>query len=644
MATQTTSDDLSPALPPPPGTTPNPQHPATLKESMNIAMAVAIPLTTIFFLLRTFVRIWIKRQWICEDWLALIAWVGTIAFCGTGAATMAHHGGQHEWDITIAQAREASYWFNVASIHYGITICIAKLAVLLLYRRVFSPYRWSPFDIGVISLIILLVLFYIATNLTKIWECIPREKIWDTSIPGHCIDTPMLLNVSGLFNTITDFIIVFLPVRAVWNLNMKLKNKVMVVLAFTFGLCAPAFSLMGSIVRIRGTKNPDKTWVQPDIVMWGLAELTTGVLCVSFPEMGVLFKKKTWSRKEPSTAISKLDNTGDTQFELDQMNLISGQGRAESRDGSHQHQPWVGDVEVTREAPAISEIPYQNHLALIMAATNEHSHPERNRGWYQEDLLDINQSMRNLLENYSKVPSEEVVKHVNNIRERGFASNPYPCIGLYRFTILTLKTHPLYSKIVERLKSPGATYLDIGCCFGQDLRQFVLDGVPSQNLVGLDIEGALMEYGYELFLDRDTLQARFVVADVFKGDSQGKAWMDLEQGGVDVLHCSAFFHLFTLEAQLSAAKQIAKLIKKGGIIVGRQIGSVSPGDVAAIREGSSSYRHNVETFDSLWRGVGEATQTRWKVEGTMDMIGINPSSPVEDENSRRLLFTVTRVE
>lgn len=181
---------------------------------------------------------------------------------------MAHHGGQHEWDITVPEAREAGYvgsapvleiitvisqalirpfkWFNVASIHYGITICIAKLAILFLYRRVFSPYPGSPFDITAVFLIVLLILFYVATNLTKIWECIPREKIWNASLKGHCINTPMLLNVSGVFNTVTDFIMVLLPARAVWNLNMDSKKKIMVVLAFTFGLwyvycCVPLF-------------------------------------------------------------------------------------------------------------------------------------------------------------------------------------------------------------------------------------------------------------------------------------------------------------------------------------------------------------------------------------------------------------------
>lgn len=67
MATTTSNATPTPALPPPPGVTSNFAHPATLKGAQDIAMGVAIPLTTIFFLLRTYVRIWIKKQWIGED-------------------------------------------------------------------------------------------------------------------------------------------------------------------------------------------------------------------------------------------------------------------------------------------------------------------------------------------------------------------------------------------------------------------------------------------------------------------------------------------------------------------------------------------------------------------------------------------------
>ena len=50
-----------------------------------------------------------------------------------------------------------------------------------------------------------------------------------------------------------------------------------------------------------------------------------------------------------------------------------------------------------------------------MAATNDTSLPERNKGWYQEDLTEVNEPIRKLLESYSKVPSREVVDHVNKV-------------------------------------------------------------------------------------------------------------------------------------------------------------------------------------------------------------------------------------
>ena len=48
-----------------------------------------------------------------------------------------------------------------------------------------------------------------------------------------------------------------------------------------------------------------------------------------------------------------------------------------------------------------------------MAATNDTSFPERNKGWYQEDWTEVNEPIRKLLESYSKMLTGEIVKHVN---------------------------------------------------------------------------------------------------------------------------------------------------------------------------------------------------------------------------------------
>ncbi|KAI3328575.1 hypothetical protein F4824DRAFT_408304 [Ustulina deusta] len=292
----------TPALPPPPGETSNFDHPESLRQQFDIGAGISIGLTTIFVFLRTYSRLWIKKTWVLEDWFLLVAWIGTIILAGFGEATMSHYGGRHEWDITVAQGNEAAYWFNLCSIEYGLALFFAKITVLQLYRRVFSPHRRSAFDNGIIATALAILLFHVATTIVKIVECIPRAKIYNMDLEGICINIPVFLTAIGVFNTITDVIILLLPVKAVWSMTLPFHKKVIVVLVFTFGLAAPAFSLYGFVVRLKGTNNPDKNWNQPAIVMWGLLEIATAVLCASFPELGPIFLRRKKHIK-PSTSI-----------------------------------------------------------------------------------------------------------------------------------------------------------------------------------------------------------------------------------------------------------------------------------------------------------------------------------------------------
>lgn len=53
-----------------------------------------------------------------------------------------------------------------------------------------------------------------------------------------------------------------------------------------------------------------------------------------------------------------------------------------------------------------------------------------------------------------------------------FYQFPYPCIGMFTFLDLDLPLLPCYDEIVSRVKR-GDTFLDLGCCFGQEIRQLV---------------------------------------------------------------------------------------------------------------------------------------------------------------------------
>lgn len=207
----------------------------------------------------------------------------------------------------------------------------------------------------------------------------------------------------------------------------------------------------------------------------------------------------------------------------------------------------------------------------------------------------------------------------------------------------------MYSEVIKRVES-GDTLLDLGCCFGQDLRQLVADGAPSENIWGLDIARPLIDMGYDLFVDREKLKSTFITGDVYETSTN---WNRLI-GKMDIINASAFFHLYPLPKQVEASCLLVKFgrPKPGTIIIGRQMGSLTPGEFPSVVEGTTGYRHDLRTLRSLWDEVGAATGTQWEVEGTLDTVGImgkgdsakdSKDKPAWAEpNMRRLLFTIMR--
>ncbi|EMR82451.1 hypothetical protein BcDW1_8944 [Botrytis cinerea BcDW1] len=133
------------------------------------------------------------------------------------------------------------------------------------------------------------------------------------------------------------------------------------------------------------------------------------------------------------------------------------------------------------------------HTWLFSASSKEH------KWWLDSIDHKITPECRKLLEEYSKIPPEDVRQHIYDIRGKAWAIRPYPCTGLGRFLDNLLAQSPAYKDIVARLKG-GDSFIDIGCFLGQELRQLVwdLNGAPTDQLhaVGIVNHWGL---GYEFF-------------------------------------------------------------------------------------------------------------------------------------------------
>lgn len=94
------------------------------------------------------------------------------------------------------------------------------------------------------------------------------------------------------------------------------------------------------------------------------------------------------------------------------------------------------------------------------------------QSFYDAELLEVPPPARKLLEEYSKIPPEAVLPHILEVRNRAWKIHPAPNIGHFRFLNVSINKSPAYKEVLPRL-TRGQTLLDVGCGFGQELRQLV---------------------------------------------------------------------------------------------------------------------------------------------------------------------------
>ncbi|KAI9704017.1 MAG: hypothetical protein M1820_005638 [Bogoriella megaspora] len=235
---------------------------------------------------------------------------------------------------------------------------------------------------------------------------------------------------------------------------------------------------------------------------------------------------------------------------------------------------------------------------------------------YIDDVPDVPDDMHKLLEEYSHIPASQVPSHIRTVRDKAWNEGyPYGCLGLYTFLDIRLVRLPIYSEILDRLRQ-GQKLIDMGCCFGQELRQLVHSGVDSSQLYGTDLRQDFMDMGYELFLDRETLKSKFIASNML--DESATSLNELD-GQIDIIHASLFFHLFTWDQQVVILKRCVKLLKPqpGSLIVGGMAGDIEPQERWNRQGTGKHFRHNEESWAKLWKEVGEATGTKWEVWGVL---------------------------
>jgi len=260
----------------------------------------------------------------------------------------------------------------------------------------------------------------------------------------------------------------------------------------------------------------------------------------------------------------------------------------------------------------------------------------------------------------------ELKQHILAVQAEAYAVFPYTCIRHFMFAMSLISQMPAYGELLKLGKErKDAIFLDLGCCFGSDVRKAVADGYPVRNVIASDIQPAFWDLGHKLFRSTpETFSVPFV-----GGDAMDPANLDVVppftkatapkapvpalktltslnplRGHVSAIHASSLYHLFSEDGQLHLSRAIAGLLspEPGSMIFGLHIGLPEKGMRSALRS-DPIFGHSDDSWKELWDGeVFEKGTTR--VESRLielpreNLADLSPADAVH-----MLLWSVTRL-
>jgi hypothetical protein len=131
------------------------------------------------------------------------------------------------------------------------------------------------------------------TNLLMISTRSPISLYWTISLTRQstCLSERDHLLAAGIINTISDLLVVILPIPTVLGVNVSRRETVVILLLFGAGFTATAAGAARTYFVYRITTSNDKTW---DIYLFWISasvEIYLGIICASVPATRKFFSR-----------------------------------------------------------------------------------------------------------------------------------------------------------------------------------------------------------------------------------------------------------------------------------------------------------------------------------------------------------------
>lgn len=284
-----------PALPPPGNAESNFDNPPNRSIIPEAVIPICLILVISTLLLRAYSRFVVLKTVRLGDFLIFLAFVTYVGYIYCIYDVVRDVGFfVHQWNITVRHMSDVQYILHIGAGFYTFTLLFSKAAILLQWLEIFSPKgTHRPFFWICHVLLWINILFYVSALVAGNLICMPFQRIYDKTVPGYCWNGRPLNLAIGSFNVISDFLLLLLPQRAIWTLNMPTKKKAGIALIFAIGIIACASASLRLGLTVGYSTDPDWLYRVAGLSMGCVVEMTCILLVYCMPGIPAAFKNST---------------------------------------------------------------------------------------------------------------------------------------------------------------------------------------------------------------------------------------------------------------------------------------------------------------------------------------------------------------
>ncbi|KAH8651418.1 hypothetical protein BX600DRAFT_516987 [Xylariales sp. PMI_506] len=221
-----------------------------------------------------------------DDYMSIATLIMLLGICGETIESTKIGLGMHFWDLQLENISPLYKYGYTGTILYAVALSIGKIAILLLYQRVFEVSTGSSWYRWFIRIVLLAeILEGVIFTFLSIFRCHPISSVWDMAPNAQCLNTSLIAVTAAGLGMLGDVVLIIFPIFPLRKLQVSVAKRVGVIMLFAVASLGTIASIVRLVYLVNLPRTLDASWNNVPFYTWTLIEMMCVVICGSVPAL-----------------------------------------------------------------------------------------------------------------------------------------------------------------------------------------------------------------------------------------------------------------------------------------------------------------------------------------------------------------------